>query len=88
MVVKDETLVFGELISVLLEHVRAFFVFSQLKEVFGEQKDGLESWLWSSDVDVILFVRVSVASDETLDKERLLYVAFSGDAEEELTDPE
>jgi hypothetical protein len=37
---------------------------------------------------VILFVGVSVAGDKTLDKERLLYVAFGGDAEEQLSDPE
>lgn len=81
-------MVFGELISVLFQHIRAFLVFSQLKEVLGEEKNGLECWFGSPDVDVILFVGVSVAGDETLDKKRLLYVAFGGDAEEQLADPE
>lgn len=88
VVVKDKTLIFWKLAPVLFQHIRTFFVLSQLKKVPSEKKDRLEFRFWSSDVNVILFVFVSVAVDETADKERLFYVAFSGDSQKELADPD
>lgn len=81
-------MVLGKLASVLFEHIRAFFVLPQFEEILGEKEDGLECGLWLSNVDMVLFVRVGVAGDETLDKERLANVAFGGDAEQQLSNPE